>query len=438
MDTHSIAARPESARQNLFAGISQLFTLLLVVAIIVLAIPARAQQRSEIAQLIAKYGFKTNIVKPAGGILTHEYLVPAGPYTQLFDWDTYFMGVALSYDGVGKPLENSAMDFLDATDSRWATTGYTPRQIDTVAFDALPQMCKPFLAQMALRASETLHDYNWLRQPSRVNDEDDARTYYQKLGDSLVFWDIARRSPDGLYRWFNGLESGVDNNPAVSDNPANVTEGVDLQCYIYREYLAMAALATKLGNAADARMYQQKASALAQLVRAKMWSGRDGMFLNIDSRTGKLVHIKTWTNFVPLWVGIATKQQANQMIREHLLNPGEFWSPNGIRTIAATEPLYNPRSGYWRGPVWVVSNYMLMHGLEDYGYKAQAVELARKTVDVLVRDLRKTSGMNENYNPETGAPDAAGHFVSWDLLSEHILEEAQTGADPAAIPAIEK
>lgn len=390
---------------------------------------APAQQQSEISQLFAKYGFKQNIVKPPAGILKHEYLVPAGPYTQLFDWDTYFMGVALSYDNVGMPLENSAKNFLDFTSENYASQGYTPREVATDAFDALPQMCKPFLAQMAVRASQTLHDYGWLREPSG----DARRSYYQKLADTLAFWDLARRSPDGLFRWFNGVESGVDNNPAVSDDPANTSEGVDLQCYLYREYLAMALLAEKLGNVADQQMYRQKAQALAELVRAKMWSASDNTFFNIDSRTGKFIRIQTWTNFVPLWVGIATKAQAGAMVHSHLLNPREFWSPNGVRTIAATEPLYNPRSGYWRGPVWVISNYLLMHGLQNYGYKSEAVELAHKTVDLLVSDLRRTGGMNENYNPEIGTPDAAGHFVSWDLLAEHMLEEAQTGADPTAL-----
>lgn len=391
---------------------------------------ARSQQ-SEISQLFAKYGFKTNIVKPPSGILTHEYLVPAGPYTQLFDWDTYFMGVALSYDGVGEPLENSVKDFLDFTDENYATVGYTPREIATNSPDALPQMCKPFLAQMSLRASETLHEYSWLREPSGPT----HRSYYQKLADTLAFWELARRSPDGLFRWFNGVESGVDNNPAVSDDPADVSEGVDLQCYIYREYLAMAVLAVKIGDDAESSSYRNKARALAQLVRRKMWSAQDGMFLNIDARTGKFVRIKTWTNFVPLWAGIATKAQADEMIRAHLLNPREFWSPNGIRTIAATEPHYNPRSGYWCGPVWVISNYLLMHGLENYGYKKEAIQLADETVALLLRDLRATGGMNENYNPETGAPDAAGHFVSWDLLAEHMQDEARSGADPAALPA---
>lgn len=421
------------ARLSLFALLPwcRFACALAVILIAALAAPSSTARQSEISQLFAKYGFKKNIVKPPSGILKHEYLVPAGPYTQLFDWDTYFMGVALSYDGVGEPLENSVKDFLDFADENWGTKGYTPREIATDGFDALPQMCKPFLAQMALRGSQTLNDYAWLREPSG-----DARvTYYQKLADTLAFWELARRSPDGLFRWFNGVESGVDNNPAVSDDPADISEGVDLQCYIYREYLVMSALAVKLGNDADAKAYRQKAVALAELVRSKMWSPRDGMFLNIDSRTGEWVHIKTWTNFVPLWVGIATKAQASEMIRAHVLNPREFWSPNGIRTIAASEPLYNARSGYWCGPVWVLSNYLVMRGLENYGYKKEAVQLANETIDVLLRDLRTTGGMNENYNPETGAPDAAGHFVSWNLLAEHMLAEAESGADPTAIPA---
>ncbi len=400
-----------------------------LISFLLAAAPLLAQQQSEISQLFAKYGFKQNIVKPPSGILKHEYLVPAGPYTQLFDWDTYFMGVALSYDGVGAPLENSTKDFLDFTSENYGTAGYTPREIATDGLDALPQMCKPFLAQMAVRASQTLHDYTWLREPSG----DTRRTYYQKLADTLAFWELARRSPDGLFRWFNGLESGVDNNAAVSDDPADVTEGVDLQCYLYREYAAMALLAKELGNSADERMYRQKARALADLVRTEMWSAPDNTFFNIDSRTGKFIRIQTWTNFVPLWAGIATKDQADKMIHAHLLNSREFWSPHGVRTIAATEPLYNPRSGYWRGPVWVISDYLLMHGLENYGDKSEAIELARKTVGLLVNDLRKTGGMNENYNPETGAPDAAGHFVSWDLLAEHMIEEAQTDADPSAL-----
>ncbi len=379
------------------------------------------QNKTKIQRLFQEYGLKKSIVKPANGILKHPYLVPSGPYYQLFDWDMYFMGVALSYDKVGKPLASSVEDFLEFVDADANNRGYTPREIAPDALWALPEMCKPFLAQAAVRASRTLQDFQWILP------------YYQRLADTLRFWEDTRRSADGLFRWYNGVESGVDNNPAVSDMPAVTTEGVDLQCYLYREYLAMAIIASELGKPADAALYQEKAKALAQLVRAKMWSAGDGMFFNIDSRTGQLIPVKEWTDFTPLWAGIATPAQAQQTIRDHLLNPNEFWSRYGIRTLAAGEPLYDPQSGYWRGPVWVLSNYLLMHGLMNYGYRKQAKKLAKITVRLLTRDLEKTGGMNECYNPETGAPAGAGHFLSWDLLSEHMIEEAETGADPTAL-----
>ncbi len=381
--------------------------------------PAEAQ--SEISRLFERYQFKQTVIKPPQGLLKHQYLVPSGPYHQLFDWDMYFMGVALSYDKVGEPVAGSVKDFLEFVDEYANNRGYTPREIAPDAFWALPEMCKPFLAQAAVRASRTLNDVEWLRP------------YYLKLAHTLEFWENTRRSSDGFFRWFNGVESGVDNNPAVSDEPAAVTEGVDLQTYLYREYRAMALLARKLGKTQDEATYGQKADDLRRRVQQKMWSDSDGMFLNIDSRNGQFVRVKTWTNFVPLWAGIATPAQAKRTIQEHLLNPKEFWAPYGIRTLAPDEPLYNPHDGYWRGPTWVISNYLLMHGLINYGYRQQAREIAQKTVNLLVRDLRATDGMNECYNPDSGEPAAGGKFLSWNLLAEHILEEAETGSDPAAL-----
>jgi neutral trehalase len=391
---------------------------------------AGAQAKSEISKLFERYHAKQNVIKPPKGILKHEYLVPAGPYFQLFDWDMYFMGVALSYDRVGKPVATSIEDFLEFVDEYANWEGYTPREIAPDALWALPEMCKPFLAQAALRASRTTGSVAWLNE---ANTGERRESNYVKLAHTISFWENTRRAADGLFLWYNGVESGVDNNPAVSDKPAQVTEGVDLQCYLYREYLAMAALAEKLGKSEEARNYRQKAHDLRQKVQQRMWSEADGMFLNVDARTGSRLRIKTWTNLVPLWAAIATHEQAKRMIDDHLLNPKEFWATQGIRTIAPEEPLYDPKAGYWRGPVWVISNYLLMHGLMNYGYPKQARELAERTVSLLVRDLHATGGMNENYNPETGEPAAGGHFLSWNLLAEHMLEEAEQGTDPTSL-----
>ena len=389
-----------------------------------------AQTPAELSEHLRKSGAKEFIVRPAKGAIKHDYLIPAGPFTHLFDWDMYFMGVALSYDGVGKPVASSVESFLEYVDENAARLGYTPREIAPEGFWALPEMCKPFLAQASLRASLTMGDFTWLLRENGASRE----TNYVKLAHTLQFWEETRRATDGLFRWYNGVESGIDNSPAVSDNPADVTEGVDLQCYVYREYLALAAIAKKLGKEDDAAGYRKKADDLRDLVRRKMWSDPDGMFLNIDSQTGKFVRVREWTCFVPLWAGIATEAQAHRTIREHLLNPAEFRGPRGIRTLAAGEPLYDSEKGYWRGPIWVISSYMIVHGLMNYGYSKEAQEIAKQTVSLLVNDFRTTGGMNECYSPETGKPTAGGHFVSWDLLAEHMVEESEKGTDPAAIP----
>lgn len=331
---------------------------------------------------------------------------------------------------MGKPVASSVESFLEYVDEYANRLGYTPCEIGPEGFWALPEMCKPFLAQAALRASLTMGDFTWLQRENGASRE----TNYVKLTHTLRFWEEARRSPDGLFRWYNGVESGIDNGPAVSDNPADVTEGVDLQCYIYREYLALAAIAGRLGRSADAASYKQRAADLRELVQRRMWSEADGMFFNIDARTGKAVRVKAWTDFVPLWAAIATQDQAKRTITAHLLNPAEFCAPHGIRTLAAGEPLYDAAHGYWRGPVWVISNYLAMHGLMNYGYSKEARAIAAETVSLLVADYAATGGMNECYSPETGKPRANGHFLSWDLLAEHMVEEAGKGSDPTAIP----
>lgn len=372
---------------------------------------------AELTAYFRNAGTKDSIVKPASGLLKHPFLVPSGPYDQLFDWDSYFMGIALGYDGKGEPLADSVQDFLEFDGANFGDTGYIPREIATDGLWALPEMCKPFLAQAAVRASKTIGSYQWLKQQ-----------WFDRLSDTLAYWETARRAKDGFFIWYNGVESGTDNSPAVSSSPALTTEGVDLQVYIYREYLALAVIAHELGK--DDATYVKKAEELKKRINEKMWSAEDGIYYGIDSRTGEPVRIKEWTSFTPLWANIPSPAQAKRMIESHVLNETEFWAPNGLRSLARTDPHYNPAKGYWRGPVWIVSDYLVMHGLMNYGYYAQAEELAQKTLDLLVEDFAHSGGMNECYDPETGAPAANGDFVSWDLLGEHILDEAQSRKDP--------
>jgi putative isomerase len=108
------------------------------------------------------------------------------------------------------------------------------------------------------------------------------------------------------------------------------------------------------------------------------------------------------------------------MVSEHFKNPKTFNAPYGIRTLSKMEKMYsvaasgNPSS--WRGPIWGISNYLVFRGLVDYGFDAEAKELAAKTIVLLGRDLERTGVMHENYLPESGEPILNPGFQNWNYL----------------------
>src|SRR6266550_3877893 len=86
---------------------------------------------SKIAKVFKEQGFKASLVRQPNGYLKHEYIVPqlVGPYYQLFDWDIYFVGISMAYDGVGTPLASSVLNFLEYVDENSNGEGYVPREI---------------------------------------------------------------------------------------------------------------------------------------------------------------------------------------------------------------------------------------------------------------------------------------------------------------------
>ena len=337
--------------------------------------------------------------------------------------------MAFLRDGKGEYLRDSVRNFLELT----ASNGYTPRTVDPSRIFYAPEQCKPFLAQGAFLAAKSLGDFSWLEG-----------RYYESLRRFLDYWETNRRGPHLLFEWLSAVESGADNHPAVMGLPPNTVEAVDSSVYMYREYLAISLIASKLGKAEESERYRAKADALARQINQHLWSAEEQIYFNLDTATGELIKLRAWTNFLPLWAGIAPPERAKAMIEKHLLNKDAFWSEHGIRSVSRQEVIYNQAvkglyGNYertvsnWQGPVWVLPNYLLMHGLLNYGYQQQATELAHKMVRLLEDDIRRSGGMHENYDAETGAGLWSPHFGSWNILAPQMVEEAQTGKDPTRL-----
>ena len=124
---------------------------------------------------------------------------------------------------------------------------------------------------------------------------------------------------------------------------------------------------------------------------------------------------------MPMWAGIATPEQAERMVKEHLLNEKTFCAPYGVRTLSKMEKMYaimksgNPSC--WLGPIWGVSNYMVFDGLCRYGYTEAANDLAEKTITLFGRDLEECGQLHEYYDPESGEGVNNPGFQNWNFLA---------------------
>ena len=153
------------------------------------------------------------------------------------------------------------------------------------------------------------------------------------------------------------LESGLDNSPMYDDtvyNPATHQlefADVGLMGMYIADCDALATIADTIGEAATAKEIRQR----AERYRAKLatlWSSDARIFLNKDLHTGQFSTRLSPTNFYPLLAKAATPQQAELMIKNHLLNPKEFWGDWVIPVDRAQLTLPLRIRNIRRGRIW--------------------------------------------------------------------------------------
>lgn len=217
------------------------------------------------------------------------------------------------------------------------------------------------------------------------------------------------KDEDGLCEWSAHavLESVRDARVAVWDVvgwPSNF-EGPDVNAMLVSEAKALAEMAAELGKPQEAEGWNTDAEKRSALINEKLWDSEDGFYYNVDMNTGLFSHkskndleIKEIIGFLPMWAGVADSAQAAKLM-ESLLHENEFWRNYGVPTLSATHDYYNP-IGYWNGPVWVQWNYLIFRALLDYGYEAEATELANRVLDNMAYHLKKDHVFWEFYSAD--------------------------------------
>ncbi len=288
-------------------------------------------------------------------------------------------------------------------------------------------------------------------------DRDRAAAAIASLWPRLAAWlgwiERARCGPHGACVIVHPWESGMDNSPSwdqpLSRVPEATHEGLERRDLAtvsakerpstreYRRYLGIvealratgwdseaqsedspfavedpsftaitAQAATELaGIAAAAGLDADQPQRLAEAARAgldALWDDGLGWFRPYDVRGQRFTGPPTSSGVTAVHSGVGPARLQRMLSR---LNSWSQAVPVGIPTTDPSDPSFDPIR-YWRGPVWVLVNWLVADGLIRSGESQQAETLRSATRALVER------GFTEYYDPRTAA-GIGGHGFSW-------------------------
>jgi glycogen debranching enzyme len=96
-------------------------------------------------------------------------------------------------------------------------------------------------------------------------------------------------------------------------------------------------------------------------------------------------------------VVLGSRLERNKFTRLVQRVESDFLTPFGLATENPRSRLYQS-DGYWRGPIWAPSTYLIVDGLDRGGRRDLAVEIASRFCKL----VRTAGGFYENYDALTG------------------------------------
>jgi alpha,alpha-trehalase len=197
-------------------------------------------------------------------------------------------------------------------------------------------------------------------------------------------------------------ESGHDTSYRLVGKCADLVT-VDLNSLLYKIETDIAAViqdefggtytATD-GSTETSEVWGARADHRRQLMDKYLWNERKGMFFDYDFVRDHQTGYISATTFYPLWAGLATKHQAEQVVRKAL---PLLEMPGGI--AASSEQSRGPLSAdrkprQWDYPNgWAPHQMMAWTGLRNYGFDDVARRIAYRWLYTVTLNAVNFSGM---------------------------------------------
>lgn len=350
----------------------------------------------------------------------------------LFCWDTYFGALMQSLDNKVLAYSN-----VFAITNMVTKDGFVPNYACQNGFKSFDRSQPPVGSMVCLKIYERFQEKWFLEE------------VYQKLARWNDWFYEKRRTQNGLLTWGSNpyekyydhnlesdgigdiqgasYESGLDNSPMYEDIPFDyenhrfMLDDVGLSGLFIADCYALSEIADILGVLEDKQKFVDRADLIENKLE-ELWDEETGLYLNRRTDNSKFEKRFSPFHFHALFSRKVSAKKRERIVREHLMNPEEFWTNYPLPSIAKSDPSYVNQT-YWQGRVWAPMNYLVFEALVSAGEKEAASLLAEKSEELILKEWIECGHVHENYDPETGEgcnSERSDKFYHWGGLLAYI------------------
>lgn len=331
--------------------------------------------------------------------LPKPYLVPSYAedtgfdYNELYYWDSYFM-VQGMFDAEHKKLVLGILEDLMALFNRFKVIPNASRTY------LMGRSQPPFLTTFIFEAYQAYDlDKDWLKESIEVAKREYETVWLgvKKPNERLVHKGLSRYYDINYLHDLAEAESGWDMTPRFARKALHYLP-VDLNALLYKYETDFARAARLFDDKREAAKWDQAAEARKAAMNELMWDKIRGLYYDYNYKKEKRGSVSSLAAYFPMWAGMVSEQQAKQLVKalRRFENRGGLATTDSLplgQFVLGTPPTQ------WAYPNgWAPLQYIVIKGLERYGYHADARRIAMKWLKSNVNWYNNHGVFLEKYN----------------------------------------
>jgi alpha,alpha-trehalase len=327
------------------------------------------------------------------------YLVPSYDestsfdYNELYYWDSYFM-VQGMFDKPHAPLVSGILEDLMFMFERFKIIPNASRTY------LMGRSQPPFLTTFIFDVYNAFNPGDdWLKKAIDIAKQEYEIVWMgtKKPNDRLVYKGLSRYYDINMLHDLAEAESGWDMTPRFGRKALNYVP-VDLNSLLYKYETDFARAARLFDDKREAAKWDQAAKARQATMNNLMWDKLRNLYYDYNYAKQKRGGVSSLAAYFPMWAGLVDEKQAAGMVKalRRFENKGGLSTTD---TLPIGQYVLGSMPTQWAYPNgWAPLQYIVIKGLERYGYHTDARRIAMKWLKSNLAWFNEHGVFLEKYN----------------------------------------